>query len=240
MLLDSFHPTRSGRYHTRRYAFIRKIKCSNTPTRYATHLSGKGFKDEEEEEAFDEAEAWVRGEEWGWVGMEAPKSMDTSEITRINLFPQDERIPASPSMSLESWKADYATSRPSSPVEYTYEKISIGSPYRPSQGRIGETRYESDKSISTILGDGPTTPSTGGRIISDQFDGKESVGGVRWLPNVTPSKQRGGRVMETPKSPSPKSKVAIKGYSHVKPTLGGMVEVEFPCLYSAGDGVGGE
>lgn len=32
MLLDSFHPKRSVRYHTRRYIFIRKIKTIGTPT----------------------------------------------------------------------------------------------------------------------------------------------------------------------------------------------------------------
>ena len=85
MLLDSFHPKRSIRYHTRRYKFIRKIKTSGTAARYANELAGG--EDEEEKKEFDDAEGWVRGEEWAWAGLPIPESMATSAWTRIDLYP---------------------------------------------------------------------------------------------------------------------------------------------------------
>lgn len=89
MLLDNFHPIRSKRYHTRREAFIRKYKSTHTPARYARELA-KGRKDEEDLQSFDEAEGWKRGEEWGWVNMDIPASMATSEGTRVDLYPLNE------------------------------------------------------------------------------------------------------------------------------------------------------
>lgn len=86
MLLDSFHPVRSLRYHTRRYKFIRKVKASGTASRYAGALA-PSHADEEELQEFDLAPGWVRGEEWAWAGLEQPASLRTSEWTRINLYP---------------------------------------------------------------------------------------------------------------------------------------------------------
>lgn len=86
MLLDSFHPVRSLRYHTRRYKFIRKVKASGTASRYAGDLA-TGQIDEEELQEFDLAPGWIRGEEWAWAGIERPASLWTSEWTRINLYP---------------------------------------------------------------------------------------------------------------------------------------------------------
>ena len=87
MLLDSFHPTRSQRYHSRRYKFIRKVKSDVTPARYAGALA-YGL-DEEDSPEFDLAEGWIRGQEWEWVGMDVPSSLATSEWTRVPLFDMD-------------------------------------------------------------------------------------------------------------------------------------------------------
>lgn len=85
MLLDSFHPIRSKRYHTRREAFIRKYKSTATPARYARALS-TGL-DEEDLPSFDDAPGWTRGVEWAWVGLPIPASLATSEVTRVDLYP---------------------------------------------------------------------------------------------------------------------------------------------------------
>ncbi|WWC95295.1 hypothetical protein V866_002156 [Kwoniella sp. B9012] len=86
MLLDSFHPGRSNRYHSRRYKFIRKVKADSTPSRYIIHRAAEA--DEEDTRAFDDAPGWRRGREWGYVGMETPKSLESSEKTRIDIFHQ--------------------------------------------------------------------------------------------------------------------------------------------------------
>nr|XP_018260551.1 methionyl-tRNA formyltransferase [Kwoniella dejecticola CBS 10117]OBR82709.1 methionyl-tRNA formyltransferase [Kwoniella dejecticola CBS 10117] len=85
MLLDSFHPIRSNRYHSRRYKFIRKTKASSTPARYMIH-NAQATPDEEDTREFDDAPGWVRGEEWGFVDLPTPKSLETSESTRIDIF----------------------------------------------------------------------------------------------------------------------------------------------------------
>jgi hypothetical protein len=88
MLLDCFHPTRSLRYHTRRRAFIRKIKCGITPTRYQRRVAG-AFVDEEETPDFDDAPAapgHERGDEWHWVREPIPKSLEWSAWTKVDLF----------------------------------------------------------------------------------------------------------------------------------------------------------
>lgn len=83
MLLDSFHPIRSQRYHTRRIKFVRKVKAEGTPTRYVHHRMIVN-PDEEESPRFDDAPAWVRGEEWSWVGLQTPASMATSQSLLID------------------------------------------------------------------------------------------------------------------------------------------------------------
>lgn len=88
MLLDSFHPVRSKRYHTRREAFIRKYKSSGTPARYARELARGPEADEEDGPDFDAAPGWTRGEEWAWAGLPIPKSLERSECTRVDLFPE--------------------------------------------------------------------------------------------------------------------------------------------------------
>lgn len=83
MLLDSFHPIRSQRYHTRRIKFVRKVKAEGTPTRFCSHRLHAEL-DEEETAAFDDAPGWVRGEEWSWVGLQTPPSMATSQNLLID------------------------------------------------------------------------------------------------------------------------------------------------------------
>ncbi|KAK8849425.1 hypothetical protein IAR55_004757 [Kwoniella newhampshirensis] len=86
MLLDSFHPVRSKRYHSRRYKFIRKIKAESTPARYMLH--GDAKPDPEDLPGFDDAPGWKRGEEWAWAGLDTPDSLKTSEKTRIDMWYQ--------------------------------------------------------------------------------------------------------------------------------------------------------
>lgn len=54
MSLD-FWSARSSRYHTRRFAFVRKLKSSTTPLRFAGHRRQTNL-DEEEQESFDSVE----------------------------------------------------------------------------------------------------------------------------------------------------------------------------------------
>jgi hypothetical protein len=90
MLLDCFHPTRAERYHSRRRAFIGKVKCGKTPSRYAPVAM---ITDEENLLRFDQIEEdWVRGSEWHFVNMAAPMSLHFSAWTRVCLYPESERF----------------------------------------------------------------------------------------------------------------------------------------------------
>lgn len=54
-----FWSARSERYHSRRRNFVRKVKPSSTPLRFATHRREKGMMDEEERDTFDSVEWFV-------------------------------------------------------------------------------------------------------------------------------------------------------------------------------------
>ncbi|KAK4686797.1 hypothetical protein P7C73_g3324, partial [Tremellales sp. Uapishka_1] len=86
MLLDSFHPMRSLRYHERRIKFICKVKAEKTPNRLALH-NQPYVPDEEDQPEFDDAKHWIRGDEWKWVNQMPPSSIEHSEILRIPLYP---------------------------------------------------------------------------------------------------------------------------------------------------------
>jgi enoyl-CoA hydratase/carnithine racemase len=109
MLLDSFHPHRSQRYHTRRIKFVRKVKAEGTPTRFNFHRVHLA-RDEEEGASFDDAPGWVRGEEWSWVGLQTPASMATSEGLLIDFAA---RVP--PLTATVSRRASRASSSGSEP-----------------------------------------------------------------------------------------------------------------------------
>ena len=112
MLLDSFHSVRSQRYHQRRYKFIRKVKSDATPARYVRHRPAE--QDEEELQAFDDAPGWIRGEEWGWADLEIPKSLDSSEPTRIKLYPKtSSRARVAPPEDLDERPDEESTFSPS-------------------------------------------------------------------------------------------------------------------------------
>jgi len=92
MLLDCHHPHRSQRYHNRRRAFIRKIKCGKTPSRYATNNHFM-VEDEEHRPEFDDVGEWARGLEWcQFLGEGFPKSMIWSGWTRIVLYPEQTKF----------------------------------------------------------------------------------------------------------------------------------------------------
>lgn len=54
-----FWSARSPRYHSRRRDFVRKVKASKTPLRFAVHRRGVGELDEEESDAFDAVESFA-------------------------------------------------------------------------------------------------------------------------------------------------------------------------------------
>ncbi|KAI4854394.1 ClpP/crotonase [Aureobasidium sp. EXF-8845] len=55
-----FWSPRSMRYHSRRSAFVRKIKANKTPLRFAQHRRKDGELDEEESDSFDQIETFER------------------------------------------------------------------------------------------------------------------------------------------------------------------------------------
>uniref|UniRef100_A0A8H7NIB2 Formyl transferase C-terminal domain-containing protein n=1 Tax=Bionectria ochroleuca TaxID=29856 RepID=A0A8H7NIB2_BIOOC len=62
-MAKDFWSPRASRYHNRRFAFVRKVKPSATPVRFATHrrqLNGKTHLDEEEKDEFDLVETFER------------------------------------------------------------------------------------------------------------------------------------------------------------------------------------
>jgi enoyl-CoA hydratase/carnithine racemase len=53
-MAKDFWSARSSRYHTRRFAFVRKLKATHTPLRFATHRRmDQTYLDEEERASFD-------------------------------------------------------------------------------------------------------------------------------------------------------------------------------------------
>jgi hypothetical protein len=54
-----FWSPRSIRYHSRRSAFVRKVKASKTPLRFAQHRRKDGEVDEEESDSFDLIETFA-------------------------------------------------------------------------------------------------------------------------------------------------------------------------------------
>lgn len=80
MTIDGFDPVRSKRYHTRRYAFVRKVKAKSTPLRYARHAQGV---DEETTDAFDRTHPdYQVGMYWSEAGLETP----------VHLLPPERRL----------------------------------------------------------------------------------------------------------------------------------------------------
>lgn len=169
MLLDSFHPVRSKRYHTRRYTFIRKIKGGLTPTRYANELASDTMRDEEELEAFDKAPGWTRGQEWAWADLETPASLATSDWTRIRLYPETTR-PSSPEAPPVSAKVEFApppsvhngstiTSHSTSPAGLA-PPVPVRKDSTTSQVTTSSFGDGGDTSLSSIdsHGNGPLTP----------------------------------------------------------------------------------
>ncbi|RXK38011.1 hypothetical protein M231_04680 [Tremella mesenterica] len=75
MTIDSFDPLRSKRYHPRRYAFVRKVKATSTPLRYAHHLSN-GEKDIESTPQFDLTfPDYLKGCYWTLAGLKIPRDL---------------------------------------------------------------------------------------------------------------------------------------------------------------------
>jgi enoyl-CoA hydratase/carnithine racemase/methionyl-tRNA formyltransferase len=55
-MAKDFYSSRSVRYHSRRFDFVRKVKPTQTPLRFATHRRIEDGLDEEEKDAFDSVE----------------------------------------------------------------------------------------------------------------------------------------------------------------------------------------
>jgi hypothetical protein len=52
-MAKDFYSPRSVRYHSRRFDFVRKVKPTQTPLSFATHIRIEGGLDEEEKDVFD-------------------------------------------------------------------------------------------------------------------------------------------------------------------------------------------
>jgi enoyl-CoA hydratase/carnithine racemase/methionyl-tRNA formyltransferase len=61
-MAKDFWSPRAERYHSRRREFVRKVRATQTPLRFAAHRRGRGGRllDEEEADAFDDAAAFER------------------------------------------------------------------------------------------------------------------------------------------------------------------------------------
>jgi enoyl-CoA hydratase/carnithine racemase len=59
-MAKDFWSPRAERYHTRRRDFVRKVKASGTPLRFATHRRREGMLDPEESDEFDSVERFEK------------------------------------------------------------------------------------------------------------------------------------------------------------------------------------
>lgn len=160
MLLDSFHPIRSQRYHTRRSRFVRKLKATGTPARYKLrsvvgHEGEEVVQDEEDKETFDEAPGWERGEEWGWVGMEVPESLKTSQVLRIPLYPS---CSSPSSSSLSSLPQSPSVAKPSALDEESRQPS-----YRSTATSTSSSSCPDESLLLTPPGSSPPRLGNGGK-----------------------------------------------------------------------------
>ena len=209
MLLDCFHPIRSKRYHERRYRFIRKVKAEKTPYRYAAHVVS-AVPESEDTAEFDDAPDWTRGEEWGWVEMETPTSLSTSEKTRIDLW--------------------YS---PLNPRKGSATSSAFSAP------NIVETRMSTSASVSSDS-TGPLTPSSSKRSLNlfagknKKEKRDRPVTPIKPARTLTASPKREHR----PTSPSPgRFKTLTRQVSSVILSLGSRSSSPTPSTHVPGEGL---
>jgi len=205
MLLDSFHPARSQRYHSRRIKFVRKVKAEATPTRFCQHrLHAK--RDEEELPEFDNAPGWVRGEEWSWVGLQTPSSMSTSAGLLIDFAapvpPLINRRTSSCSGSDPDIRTDLGSEMPLSPAVMSSHYLEVASPRngikRLSTREIDLTETKPVMIVATPPEERPQ------RILTQPFSDSVELLDTKSIPLASRSQVN----IVAPPSPSPKRRGA--------------------------------
>ncbi|WRT69405.1 uncharacterized protein IL334_006389 [Kwoniella shivajii] len=187
MLLDSFHPVRSQRYHSRRYKFIRKVKPDSTPSRYILHEQNIK-EDEEDTRGFDNAPGWIRGEEWKYANLPTPESMKSSEKTRIDVFytgqpSQDQTVNQSEHKN-DTVNSTTSSEHPSAPVlEEAISSMPLAQRKHSEAPTLLSERAMSNSSISEI---GPSTP----KLDSNSSSPTKQNASVRMQPSISTQSRR--------------------------------------------------
>nr|WVH01972.1 protein tyrosine phosphatase-like protein [Naematelia aurantialba] len=202
MLVDCFHPVRSQRYHKRRFRFIRKVKSEHTPTRYILSKDAGLETDVEETPAFDDAPGWTRGEEWGWVGLGSPRSLQTSESTRVKLF-QSADPKMLPPLGEGSQYSSFTSLRPSQGSPVQLQEInrleSVNGPPSPAL-----TIRRVDPSAELSFSQMPTTfPESSGGISLSASSSASSAQETVATPPLSSADLRVSATFMAPPSPSP-------------------------------------
>lgn len=227
MLLDSFHPHRSQRYHTRRIKFVRKVRAEGTPTRFSSHRV-HAARDEEETAAFDDAPGWVRGEEWSWVGLQTPASMASSAGLLIDfaatLPPLGARRHSSASSSDSELSADIRTDpgvETPTPAIASPESPVTSPRYTPVEKRAPpKSLHVSGHATLSPPSSMPSSPSPRGKT-RNNFLGR-LAGAFRSRTDLRSSGRRKGSDNEIP--------VATPPYH--RPNLPNEGNTESPCLFN--------
>lgn len=233
MLLDSFHPHRSNRYHTRRIKFVRKVKAESTPTRFCTHRLHR-TPDEEEDAGFDDAPGWVRGEEWSWVGLQTPPSMATSSGLLIDFSapvpPLGARRPSSASSSGSEPSAEIRTD----PGDASTAPVSVATPESP----VTPARYNPDPIVAKVPTSRPEPVRTAGHptlvppsfMPSSQFP---SSGRNKSRPNFLGRLAGAFRSRSDLRTTSTRKKGSDDGTpAYNRPVLSNEGNTESPCHYN--------
>ena len=266
MLLDSFHPTRSKRYHERRYRFIRKVKGDKTPARYSKHVQG-GLPDEEDLASFDDAPGWNRGEEWAWVELETPASLATSEPTRVNLFPAEQHSrSAGEAVTLAPAISEVSAHRNDSIDTTSMDENSPSDSLASSEGTLPTTPSSPRRKTGiNLLRKSPPTSPPSPRVITDASPSASPITGGKFrnfsrkFSSAFSTKSHKPRSSVPPSPPSPRGisnldfgadgqpqvgKASISGplfnpaMTYQQPKISGADDCEFPCLYGGPGGAG--
>lgn len=177
-------------------------------------------KTKEEKKEFDVAQGWIRGEEWGWIGLPTPQSIDTSAWTRIDLYPEMTALTSSPSSShSEVTIPSESASSPASP------------PFPPDGGALDnehDNATEGQVKLETYkMDDGSRSTN---RSLSAGLAG---VQGELAVPETPPSRGRQSKIPLPLPINVTASESEDKGAfpAYIKPKVDREDQVQFPCLY---------
>jgi hypothetical protein len=91
-MAKDFWSSRSVRYHSRRFGFVRKVKATSTPLRFATHRRfGPHLLDEEERDEYDEVAHYERLREMELIAKikGIPQALPTPPAERVLAKPHE-------------------------------------------------------------------------------------------------------------------------------------------------------